>query len=86
MNISNNKLVIFTNSEMYGNAKEELEIDYNSENVEISFNAKYLLEVLNVIDSDKVKISFSDPYSAVSLVDPLDVEDKALFIIMPTRG
>lgn len=86
INISENKLLIYTTSEMYGNAQEEIEINYSGSSVEISFNVKYILEILSVIESDKVKISFSDSYSAVTIIDAIDTEGIALFIVMPTRG
>ncbi len=47
-------------------ANEKLEIESNIEQFEISFNAKYLLDIMAVIDnSDDVEFRLSDPFSAV---------------------
>ena len=46
------KLVLTAESQMVGNAYEEVEAQREGEDVEIAFNAKYLLDVLAVLDPD----------------------------------
>ena len=66
-------------------ANEKLEIDGNIEQFEISFNAKYLLDIMAVIDSgDDVEFKLSDPFSAVLVRAKKD--ENTDFVIMPMRG
>ncbi|AZL15151.1 DNA polymerase III subunit beta [Rickettsiales endosymbiont of Stachyamoeba lipophora] len=81
-----NKIIISVYSELHGNAKEELEIDYNGPETDISFNAKYVLDILAVISGNKINFNFNDAYSAVCIIDNDEKEDKARFIVMPTRN
>lgn len=64
-------------------AKEELEIDYDDEELVIGFNVGYLLEVLNVMDSDKVRLSLSDPNSSCLIEDASNSDSR--YVIMPMR-
>lgn len=64
---------------------ETLEIESNIDSFEISFNAKYLLDIMASIDnSESVEFKFSDPYSAVLIQSKED--DKTDFVIMPMRA
>ncbi len=66
-------------------ANEKLEIESNIEQFEISFNAKYLLDIMAVIDnSDDVEFRLSDPFSAVLVRAKKD--DNTDFVLMPMRG
>ena len=46
------KLILRAESQMVGNAYEEVEATREGDDVEIAFNAKYLLDVLSVLDPD----------------------------------
>jgi DNA polymerase-3 subunit beta len=64
-------------------AEEEMEVDYDGENLEIGFNVNYLLDVLNVIESDTVEINLKDPNSSALLKSP--GSDEAVYVVMPMR-
>jgi DNA polymerase-3 subunit beta len=64
-------------------AEEVVEIDYASEPLEIGFNVTYLLDVLNVIDSESIEIKFKDASSSAMLKIPNS--DQALYVVMPMR-
>ncbi|MEJ1397413.1 MAG: DNA polymerase III subunit beta [Candidatus Sedimenticola sp. (ex Thyasira tokunagai)] len=64
-------------------AEEEMEISYDGEQLVIGFNVGYLIEVLNVIDSDKVKLLLSDANSSC-LIQNFDSQDSN-YVIMPMR-
>lgn len=65
-------------------AEEELAIDYPGENVEVGFNVNYLQDVLNIIDSESVKLTFSGPDSSMRIEDPKS-EQESIFVVMPMR-
>lgn len=64
-------------------AEEELQIDYNESDVEIGFNVTYLIDVLNVIDSEKVQVKLKDSNSSAIISDSED--DSSLYVVMPMR-
>jgi DNA polymerase-3 subunit beta len=66
-----------------GNVQEEIKIDYQGGPLEVSFNARYLLDVLNIIDTEKVKVELKEELSS-GLIRPVD-RDNYLYVIMPMR-
>ncbi len=55
------KLILTAESQMVGNAYEEIEVEREGEDVEIAFNAKYLLDVLNVLDAETLHLELTEP-------------------------
>ncbi|MBW2568538.1 MAG: DNA polymerase III subunit beta [Deltaproteobacteria bacterium] len=53
-NFKENKLVISATNPDIGESKEELDINFTGESIEVAFNLKYFIETLNVIDEDKI--------------------------------
>ena len=66
-----------------GNVQEEIKIDYQGDSLEVSFNARYLLDVLNIMDTDKVKMELKEELSS-GVIRPMD-EKNYLYVIMPMR-
>ena len=64
-------------------AQDEMPIDYNGEELVIGFNVGYLLEVLNVIESENVKMHLSDSNSSCLIKD--DLSSNSRYVIMPMR-
>ncbi len=89
------KLVLTAESQMVGNAREEVEVEREGEDVEIAFNAKYLLDVLNVLDCDKIQLELTEALKPgvlrpVSILDTVDNGDAAvgegyLCVLMPMQ-
>ena len=80
---SNGVVEIFSNSPDLGEAKEEIEVNYNEENLKIGFNARYILDVLSAIGENEVRMSFKDQNSPV-LLGPKD-DEKYKCVVMPMR-
>lgn len=55
------KLILTAESQTVGNAYEEVEIGHEGEEVEIAFNAKYLLDVLNVLEAESIHLELTEP-------------------------
>lgn len=64
-------------------AEEEIEIKYEGNEVEIGFNVSYLLDALNIIKTDKVHITITDPNSSCLFL-PENTNDSK-FVVMPMR-
>lgn len=65
-------------------ANERLSCEHNGEDLEIGFNAKFLIEMLNNIDSKEIEMLLSAPNRA-GLIVPKDKDDNEdiLMLVMP---
>jgi DNA polymerase III subunit beta len=66
-----------------GDAREEIDIDYDGEPIEIGFNARYLQDILAVLGGDTILMKLADPGSPTIL----QTRDGAalLTVLMPMR-
>ena len=81
--ISKNNVQLSVNSASSGEGNEKIKAEFNSENLNISFNSKYLIDISNEIENDKLKLSLKDPTSPVLIED---ISDKnSYYVIMPMK-
>lgn len=64
-------------------AEEELDVEYDGQDLEIGFNVSYLLDALAIIKTKRVKIAIKDPNSSCLLLP--DNEEKCQYVVMPMR-
>jgi DNA polymerase-3 subunit beta len=64
-------------------AEEELEIQYDGDDIEIGFNVNYLLDALGAIESDEVTLAVVDGNSSCLLREP--GKDDCKYVVMPMR-
>jgi DNA polymerase III subunit beta len=69
-----------------GEARERLVCNYNADDLEIGFNATYLIDILSHIDSSEVVFSFSSAVKA-AIINPASVKENedVLMLVMPMR-
>ncbi len=71
-----------------GEGYDEVELAYEGEDLDIGFNASYLLEVLQHMPTDDVRLAFKAPERAATVV-PVPAEDAGeidyLCLVMPLR-
>ncbi len=84
--IADQTLIITANSDVAGNAYEELEVEQSGEDLTIAFNARYLVEILNHVASPQAVIEFLGPLSPAA-IRPLEPNEGAqqLYVLMPLR-
>jgi DNA polymerase III subunit beta len=84
--IANQTLIVTASSDVSGNAYEELEVEQSGDDLTIAFNARYLVEILNHIKSEKTVIEFLGPLSpaAIRPLEPLE-SGQQLYVLMPLR-
>jgi DNA polymerase-3 subunit beta len=83
LQLSNGNLDLTVNNEQYGLAHERLLVNYNEDSLDIAFNARYILEIMSVIDGNDILLSFTDSYSPIIIKDAAN--DFGIYIIMPMR-
>lgn len=65
-------------------ANERLSCEHDGEDIEIGFNAKFLIEMLSNLDSNKIALTMSAPNKAgVILPAEKDAEEDILMLVMP---
>jgi len=74
---------ISSNNPEMGDAKEEIEVDYKGEELKIGFNAKYLLDILNSIHDESIRIELNDQLSP-GLIAPKG-DSNYTCVVMPMR-
>jgi len=76
-------LILTSSNPDVGEAKEEITVDYKGDKLSVGFNARYLIEALTVMTSEKIVLELQDPLSPV-LVREEGKEDYRC-VIMPMR-
>ena len=69
-----------------GEAQDELPVTYDGDQLDIGFNAAYLLEILRFMPTDEVRLTFKAPERAAT-IEPVGWDDAAKYmcLIMPLR-
>lgn len=83
--VTGNALNIFARDLDFSNeADEQLKCQYNGENMEIAFNARFLIDMLTALNADDVQFSLSTPTRA-ALLAPTAIQDNEdiLMLVMP---
>jgi len=82
-NIENAMIHINQYSEM-GKISEQIEVDQEGEDVSISFNAKYILDILKIIETESVIMESSGAFSACIFRPEND--ENYLCLVLPLRN
>ncbi len=83
MGVGDGKVVLSVSHAETGQGVEEVEADYSAEALEIGFNAKYLLDVAQQIESKEARFEFNDSASPARVLDAEDAG--AQYVLMPLR-
>jgi len=77
------KVVLSASSAENASATDEVAVGYDAELIEIGFNARYLMDILNEIDGETAVFLFNDAVSPTVVTDSEDAS--ALYVLMPMR-
>ncbi|MEE8587031.1 MAG: DNA polymerase III subunit beta, partial [Acidobacteriota bacterium] len=83
--LTSGELNISAASADYGEAKESLPAQYQGEPVDISFNAAYLLDFLQVLSSEQVWLKLRDSETQGLLVPKEEGGYEYQYVIMPMK-
>lgn len=84
--LSEGNMIVKANNPEQEEAEVEVDIDYTGPGLEVGFNVSYLLDVLNVIKGEQIRIVMSDANNAISssLITDFD-DDSSQYVVMPMR-
>ncbi len=81
--VQSGNITLTTDTTELGEAREEIPVSYSGEDVSIGLNAKYVLDVLNVIDDEEVVLNLKDQNSSCLITSNKDKDYQS--IVMPMR-
>jgi DNA polymerase-3 subunit beta len=81
--MSAGKLTLTAISPDAGRAVDEVDVDYQSEAMEIGFNARYILDITGQIEGGEIELALADAGAPTLLRDPKD--SSTLYVLMPMR-
>ena len=81
--LDNGVMQVLSSNPDLGDAKEELDVDYEGDEFTVAFNSRYFIDLLPEMDSDEVILEFGEELDPC-LVQPVDATDYVA-VIMPLR-
>jgi len=67
----------------FGEAKEEISVEYKGEDLTVGFNYRFILEVLNILSSEEIIMEFEDGVSP-AIIRPAN-DERHTCVVMPMR-
>lgn len=83
MILQQNNLQVMAHNPEQEEAEDEVVVDYSGDEFEIGFNANYLLDAINAVTSDQVKIILTDSNSSCLIQASND--ESSNYVVMPMR-
>lgn len=83
LNLTDGELLVSANNPEQEQAEESAAVDYSGASLEIGFNVSYIIDVLNNIKTDTVKIMLADSNSS-ALIEGYD-DASSLYVVMPMK-
>lgn len=80
---SDNQLHLQAHNPEHEVAEEDLDIQYQFEALNIGFNVTYMIDVLNILDSDQVILNLYDENSSILVHSMNDTSSR--YVVMPMR-
>lgn len=83
VNLADTEMRITANNPEQEEAEEMLDVSFEGEPIEIGFNVSYVLDVLNTLRCETVRVSMSDANASALIENAQD--DSAMYVVMPIR-
>ncbi|WP_316857962.1 DNA polymerase III subunit beta [uncultured Cohaesibacter sp.] len=83
LSLEPNSLILSVSNPDSGTATDELSVEYDAEPMEIGFNARYLLDITNQLESQSAQFRLADSGSPTLIQD--DGDNNTLYVLMPMR-
>ncbi len=78
------ELILKANTPDIGEAYEQIPCLVEGEYVEITFNSRYIIDVLRIIKTDHTEIGLNENLSP-ALIKPVEKEEQYIYVLMPIR-
>ena len=81
--LTKDKIKLSVNSTNSGEGNEVIDAKYKGNDLTISFNSRYLIDIANEVEDKDLKFNFKDPVSPVLIEDKSD--KNSYYVIMPMK-
>jgi len=81
--VSKDNIQLSVNSANSGEGNEKIKANFSSENLSISFNSKYLIDIASEVEDQNLKMNLKDSISPVLIEDASD--KNSYYVIMPMK-
>lgn len=79
------RLLVLASNPEQDQVEEDLEVEYQGQEMEIGFNVRYLIDFLSVVQSDLVRLTFSDANKS-TLIEEVGEGAHGAYVLMPIRS
>ncbi|MFH1749767.1 MAG: DNA polymerase III subunit beta [bacterium] len=76
-------LIILAQSNQIGDSKIQVKSDVQGENIEIAFNARFIIDALNNMSGESVELGLTEKLAPARIINPKDKD--YIYVIMPLR-
>jgi DNA polymerase-3 subunit beta len=83
VDVEDNRITVSSSNPDLGEAQDEIAAEYKGEALSVGFNAKYLIDILDAMGSEKVVMEMQAPLSPVLIREEKDKDYRC--VIMPMR-
>ena len=83
MKLSKDAMQLSVNSPNSGEGTENIKAKFNSEDMSIIFNSRYLIDIASQIENDSILINLKDSGSPILIKDMSDIN--SLYVVMPMK-
>lgn len=84
LRMSTERLIVLANNLEQDQVEEDLEVEYQGQDMEVGFNVRYLIDFLSVVQSDSVRFTFSDANKS-TLIEEVGEGANGAYVLMPIR-
>ena len=83
LKLLNNHINLSTINNENSTATEDIKVKYNGIEIEIGFNARYIMDILDNLEGEEIKISFNDNSTPIIAQEVLNSD--IIYVLMPMR-
>ena len=83
--LEKNRLRLFSSNPEIGEARDKMAVEYKGQDIEVGFNAQYLLDFLTAVGSEKVVFELKDENSAVLMRPDPEEGLTNIYVLMPMK-
>jgi DNA polymerase-3 subunit beta len=85
LNLQENEVNIYASSQEEGTFDENLPAQVSGELMELNYNARYLLDVLRVLEDEQIAFNLTGPTTPGIIRADSEDSDKYLYLVLPVR-
>jgi DNA polymerase-3 subunit beta len=83
--IEKNIIKLFSSNPEIGEARDTLEVQYEGPGLEVGFNSQYLLDFLNSVSAERIRLELKDENSAALMRPDAETDIKYTYVLMPMK-